>query len=292
MLTVLLIVLMVACYTAQSLLAKLFAGQYRGESSTASLVFATIFGALIALATAVTAGFALSPSLTTVLFGCANAVILVLFHLSQIGAAVRGSYAILNLCMLFGGILVPMVTSMLFLEQTLTAQQVVAVVIMLGAFVLLNIEGADMVGTKRGYWPLCALLFVTNGFYGAVNSLQANLVGDGEREEMIVIAYLGSAILAFACVAIKRRRAVLADFKLSAKAAACAICCAIAATVAVNLVMYLFARVNTTVLSTVDNGGVLITTTICAIALFGERPTKLQYAGLAAALGSIVLLSV
>jgi multidrug transporter EmrE-like cation transporter len=35
----------------------------------------------------------------------------------------------------------------------------------------------------------------------------------------------------------------------------------------------------------------MVTSSLCALVLFGERPTKLQYGGLALALCSIVMLS-
>ena len=47
---------------------------------------------------------------------------------------------------------------------------------------------------------------------------------------------------------------------------------------------------NTTVVNTVDNGGVLLLSALFAFIFFGERPSKLQYCGLAAALVSIILL--
>lgn len=291
MLIALLIAFMIFCYTVQSLFAKYFALHYDGNSSTASLVFAVIFGGFIAVATLVSGGFAFAPSALTVALGLANAVVLVAYQLALIGASVRGSYAILNLCMLFGGIIVPMITSTIMLDQSLTGLQIAAVAVMLAAFVLLNIQGASMTGTKRGYWPLCLLLFLSNGLYGAINSLQANLMDGAERTEMITIGYLGSAILAFAAVAVMRRGKTLSDFKLKPKAIGFAAGCCIAATVAVNVVMYLYTVVNTTVLSTLDNGGVMVTSSLCALFLFGERPTKLQFCGLGLALCSIIMLS-
>lgn len=291
MLIALLIAFMIFCYTVQSLFSKYFAMHYDGNPSTASLVFSVIFGGVIAVATLVSGGFTFAPSAVTVALGCANAVVLVAYQLALIGASMRGSYAILNLCMLFGGIVVPMITSTVMLDQRLTALQIAAVAVMLLAFVLLNIQGASLGDTKRGYWPLCILLFVANGLYGAINSLQANLMAGAERTEMITIGYLGSAVLAFAAVAVMRRGKTLSDFKLKPKAIAFALGCCIAATVAVNMVMYLYTVVNTTVLSTLDNGGVMVTSSLCALVLFGERPTKLQYCGLGLALCSIIMLS-
>ncbi|MBQ3127036.1 MAG: hypothetical protein IJC15_08205 [Clostridia bacterium] len=291
MLIALIVALTIACYTVQSLFSKYFALAYDGPNSTASLVFATLFGGFIGIVTFLTGGLTFAPSLLTVILGTANAIVLVVYQLTMIGAAMRGSYAITNLCMLFGGILVPMFTSTLMLDQTLNLWQIIAVAVMLTAFLLLNLQGASLGETKRGFWPLCLLLFIDNGLYGALNSLQANLMAGTERTEMITISYLGSAILAFAAVAVMRRRKTLTAYRVKPRALAFCLGSCAAATIAVNLIMYLYTVVNTTVLSTLDNGGVMVTSTLCAIFLFGERPTRLQYCGLALALASIVMLS-
>ncbi len=288
------IAVMVICYTIQSLFSKCFAMHYEGEPETASLVFATIFGTFIAVTTFVSGGFSFSPSWQTVVFALTNAVMLVLFHLSQIGSTSRGSYAISNICMLFGGILVQLPVSAFLLGKEMVWYQYVAIAILLLAFVLLNIEGVSMTGTKKGYWFFCILLFLSNGIFGAVNSMQGHFVGDGERTEMITVAYLGSAILAFVSVLAKRGKNALPDFKLKPKAILFALGCCTAATLGVNLLLYIYSipEVNPAIVSAIDNGGVLVLTTLAAVVLFKERPTKIQYCGLVLAFGSIVLLNI
>ncbi len=294
MILTLAITLMVVCYTIQSLFSKCFAMHYEGEPETASLVFATVFGTFIAVTTFVFGGFSFSPSWQTVVFALTNAVMLVLFHLSQIGSTSRGSYAISNICMLFGGILVQLPVSAFLLGKPMVWYQYAAIAVLLIAFVLLNIEGVSMTGTKKGYWFFCLLLFLSNGIFGAVNSMQGHFVGDGERTEMITIAYLGSALLALFSAVAKRGGKVFADFKLKPKAIIFALGCCTAATVAVNLLLYIYSipEVNPSVISAIDNGGVLVLTTLAAVVLFKERPTKIQYCGLALALGSIILLNI
>lgn len=286
-----LIAFMILCYTFQSLFEKYFAMHYDGDSSTASLVFTVIYGVFIAVATLAADGFSFSPSPLTVGFALLNALILLIYHLTQIGASMRGSYAILNLCMLFGGIIIPMIASMITLKQRLTGLQIAAVVVMFGAFLLLNIQGATLTGTKPGYWLCCILLALSNGLYGALNSLQSGLMEGAERTEMIALSYFGSAVLAFVAMLFMRRKKTFSDFKMKPKAILFALGCCVAATVAVNLVMYLLSQVNTTVLNTLDNGGVMVTSSLCAFFLFGERPTKIQLCGLGCALCSIVMLS-
>ena len=291
MLIAVLIIIMILCYSLQSLFAKIFAMNYEGESSTSSLVFAVIFGVFIAFATLAVDGFGFHPSVLTIGFALLNAVMLILYHLSQIGASVRGSYAILTLCMLFGGIIIPMIVSMITLERRLTGLQIISVISMLGAFILLNAQGATLSGTKPGYWFYCVLLALSNGCYGAILSVQSGLMEGAERTEMISLSYFCSAVFSFLTLAVRRRKKVLSDFKMKPKAVLCVLGCGTVATIAVNLLLYLLSRINTTVLNTLDNGGVLVCSTLFAYFLFGERPTKLQTYGLIVALCSIVMLS-
>lgn len=291
MLYAVLILIMIFCYALQSLFAKLFAMNYEGESSNASLVFAVFFGVIISAATLAFDGFGLAPSALTICFALVNAVMLVLYHLTQIGASMRGSYAIMSLCMLFGGIIIPMIVSMITLDQRLTGLQIIAVLIMFVAFVLLNAQGASLNGTKKGYWFYCILLALSNGCYGAVLSVQSGLMAGAERTEMISLSYFGSAVLAFLALAIRRRKKVFSDFKVKSGALMYALGCGVVATIAVNLLLYLLSQINTTVLSTLNNGGILVCSALFAGVLFGERPTRLQVFGLIAALCSIVMLS-
>lgn len=295
---IVLLILMMLCYAFQSLFCKLYAKNCTGDSKESSLFFAVIFGSFIAVATFAVGCLSareivFHPSRLTVIFGVCNAVFLVVFHLSQIGATSRGSYAIANLCMLFGGMLIPMVSSVIRLGQGLSLVQIVAVVLMLGAFVLLNCQGLSLGGSKPGYWFCCVALALSNGFYGAVLALQANLTADGERIEMLTISYLGSALLAGIVLAVLRMRKTPGReaFHMSRRALGFALACCVVATVAANIILYLLARMNVTVLNTVNNGGVLLLAALFGLFLFKERPSKLQYCGLAVALGSVILLS-
>ena len=189
---ILLLAVMVLCYAFQALFCKFYSQKCTGDTAVISLIFAVIFGCFIGTATLALGGFTFSPSPLTLAFGLLNAAVLVVFHLSQIGAAARGSYAIMNLCMLFGGIIVPMIVSAIKLGQHLSTLQIIAVVLMFVAFILLNCQGVSLGGTKKGYWFMCAALALSNGTYGAFMSLQAGLLDGAERTEMIAVSYICS----------------------------------------------------------------------------------------------------
>lgn len=289
--------LMVLCYALQALFEKLYAANCEGDSGESSLRFAVIFGMFIGAATLVAGcisagGFAFAPSKSTLIFAVCNAVILVIFHLTQIGATTRGSYAIANLCMLFGGILIPMAVSMIQMGQRLSVLQLIAVAMMCGAFVLLNCQGLSLKGAKKGFWFCCIALAVANGAFGSVLALQADAAA-GERTEMLTISYLLSAYLAGIALLVRmaRRKDGKKPAGVTPRALWYALGCCVVATVAVNILSYLLARMNVTVVNTVDNGGVLILAALFGLVIFREKLTKLQFCGLGVALASVILLS-
>lgn len=288
---------MVLCYALQSLFERLYAGNCKGGESEISLWFAAIFGAFVGIASfaagCVSAGgFAFSPSRATIIYAVCNGAMLVIFHLSQIGATTRGSYAIANLCMLFGGIIIPMVVSMVQMHQRLSWWQIAAVFLMGAAFVLLNLQGISLKGVKKGFWFFCIVLGVSNGVFGSLLALQTNYAG-GERAEMLTVCYLTSALLALLVLLTRKvRGGEKKAFRMSCRAWLFALGCCVAATVAVNILAYLLARMNVTVVNTVDNGGVLILAALFGVVIFHEKPTRMQLCGLGTALVSVVLLSI
>lgn len=288
--------LMVLCYALQSLFEKLYAANCKGDSGEASLRFAVIFGVFIGVATLAAGcisagGFSFAPSRATIIYAIGAAAMLVIFHLTQIGATMRGSYAIANLCMLFGGILIPMVVSMIQMGQRLSVLQIIAVVMMCAAFVLLNCQGMSLKGAKKGFWFCCIALGISNGVFGSFLALQADFT-PGERTEMLTVGYLTSAVLALLVLLFRKVRGKgQGEFHMTRWAVLFALGCCAVATVAVNILSYLLARMNVTVVNTVDNGGVLILAALFGLIIFREKLTKLQFCGLGVALASVILLS-
>ena len=287
-----LIFIMGLCHALQSLFARLFNRDTAGNAAATPTVFAILFGASIGTLTFAVGGFTFSASPMTVLLGACNAVIVVIFNLSLISATARGSYAIAMIAMLFGGILIPSAVSVIAFDQTLTVRQIVATLIMLIAFVLLNAKGKTGQKSQKGFWIACLLLGLSNGAFGACLTVQANAMKGAERVEMILLSYLGSALLAFLILLIKRRGAAFGDFRVGKRSAVWGLLCFAVATVAVNLMLFVLSRVNTTVTTAMDNGLVLVFSALFALLLFKEKPSKLQYVGLGFALASILAFSI
>lgn len=300
MTSTLLIAMMIVLYACQTLFCRLYNQRYPGEESTSPFVYNVIYGVFVSIVTFAVGKGRFAPSTATVLLGLLNGAVLFGYNLSLIKATASGSYAVANLCLLAGGILIPLFQSVIVYHVPLNALQYVGVAVMLAAFLFLNLDG--IVGGRKEkkaktaasrLFPLfCALLFLFNGLYGALLNAQQEATGNTQREEMIIVTFLFTALLGFVMLLSKRGRDSFAAFRQTKSSALCMLLCCVSAAAALNLLMYVMQLVNVPVLYTVENGGVLVLSVVFAVFLFKEKITPFKAVGLLLALSSLVMLSV
>ncbi len=290
--TALLVALMVFLFSLQALFLRLFSGHYDNPDSTlTSSVFSVTYGTFAGLVTLALAGFRFAPSPVTLGLGALNALMLLTYTTAMIQAGRCGSYSFQMISVLFGGILVPMLCGALFLGESLTAFQVAAVALMLTSLVLMNLKGLSLRGNSARFLLWCLALFLSNGFYGVIMNLQQARMNGAQRNEMIVLTFFGMAAL-YAVIQLARNpKALKAGFHMSKKPALILLVCCTVATAAVHLMLYLLTKVDETVLYTIENGAVLILSVLYSRFLFHERLNRVQLAGIALAVISIVMLS-
>jgi len=316
MISVLLILLMIVLYSFQTLFCRLYNNVYPGREDTAPFVYNVFYGVFVSAVTLIIERFQFSASPETVLYGLLNSVVLFTYNIMLIKATGTGSYAIANLSLLAGGILLPLAQSVIIYKVPLNFLQYTGVAVMLVSFLFLNADGLfgakkekSPEKKKRSLFPLfCALLFLANGAYGALFNAQQSEVKlnaaqeagaavqefeseyDTERGEMIILTFLPTAVMGLCTVAAKNGRNTLSQFRQTKKSALYLLACCASAALAINLLVYVMTLVNVPVLYTVENGGVLIFSGIYATWLFKEKITPFKAAGLLLALISLVLL--
>lgn len=288
--TAILLVILVLLYVFQSFFCKLYTTACKSEKA-ATPVFNALFGGVIGLVTLVIYGFQFHPTALTWILGLTNAVVLFVYNTALIGASKRGSYAFLNICMLFGGILVPMCIS-LASGASFTLRQIIAIAIMLLSFVVINSKGISLKGSQGMYFLYCVLLFISNGLFGAILDGQQLKMNGAERGEMIVVSYLGTAVLSLLYILVTQRKDFLPSFKVGTKALCFGLGSGAVAVAAVNLLMYLLSLIQpATILYTIDNGGVLVGSAVFAAVFLKEKIAPYQAVGYALSLISIIMLS-
>lgn len=210
--------------TLQSLFSRLYSDRYpRATGMASALAYAVFYGAFIGFATLALEGFAFAASSATWILGVANALVLSLYNLSLLQAGISGGYAAMMVSLLSGGILVPAVSNAVFLGQALGAAQLAGIALLLLAIVLMNLRGLSVAGQSRKFYLWCALLFLSNGLYGALLSAQAQLAAGAQRGEMIAITYFGSALACATLLFFRAPREFCPAFHMGGRAALCAL---------------------------------------------------------------------
>ena len=283
-----LLLVMAVLYSWQSLFCRLYTN---ARNSEGAIQFSVFYAAFAGVCTLAINGFAYAPSLATVLLGLLNAMMLLTYNISMVKCGTLGSYAFMMICVLAGGILVPMVYDALYLGYVFSPMQIAAVVLMLVAFVVMNLDGVKAKKNLK-YLMWCAILFVANGFYGVIMNLQQTLMNFTQRSEMIITTFLGMGVLTAAFELIFARKSFIEGFRMDKKAAGAMVISSVCATIAVNMLMFLMKSLNITVLSVINNGGVLVISAIYAFTLFKEKLEKHTIVGILAACASIVMLSI
>ena len=290
--TAVLVAAMTLLFSLQSLFCKLFSQKHAASApAMTSTVFSITYGAFVGLATLILSGFSFHPSPQTLLFGLLNAAVLLVYNTAMVEASRSGSYSFQMICVLFGGIVLPLLHQVLFLGSSLTGIQVAAIVMMLAAFILLNRKGLTLKGSTGKFLLWCAALFFMNGTYGILMNLQQRVMNGAERNEMIILTYLVMSLAYLAWQGIRNRGTLAAGFRMKKGAMVDLVLCCVSATVAAHLMLYLLTVVEAPVLYTIDNGGVLVLSVLYSFILFHEKADAAQITGIALSAVSIVMLS-
>lgn len=289
-----LVTLMIVFFSFQSLFTRLYSANYAGaDNAKATPVFSVCYGVFIAAASFLLGGMSFAPSWQTVLLGVLNAGMLILYNTSIIEAGNRGSYSFLMVASMFGGILVPMAVGLLFMGETLSGLQIVAVVMMLVSLLLMNVRTISFKGASRSYYLWCIALFFANGLYGAINNLQTQVMDGAQRTEMLTILYLCSALAVIVSECARGQgKALVQGFRMGKKAGLFLLITCLSATAAANLLLFILARMDSSILYTIDSGAVLVLSILYSLVLFKEKPTWEQIVGMATAVASIVLINI
>ena len=196
----------------------------------------------------------------------------------MVGASVKGPYSVQMVCMLSGGILVPTFIS-LFFGDTLSWGKWIAVAVIILSLVMVNHKKDDQKVQSKAFYVYCAGLFLLNGVYGTLLDVQQRLTGADDKEEMIILTYLISALASAMFLLFKRKKDFLGDFKQTKLSLTYLLVCTLASTAAIHLLIYIIPLINITVLYTFDNAGVLLFSVLASCLFFREKLSKINLVG-------------
>ena len=287
---VLLIAAIILLYSFQTLFCTMYTERYPGRKELASPVFCILESVCIAVFTLCWIGFDFQAAPLTLLFGVLNAAVLFGYNTSLIKAGATGSYAFMNVMMLFGGILVPLVYSVAFLGNAMTVYQWVAIPLMLVSFVLMNLKEMRLKGSKPVFYLYCAVLFLTNGLYGTLLKMQS-IYHDEQKNSMVILTFALMGVIAFVQLAMREKKHTFAAFRMNKKALWPLILCLASAALAINMLVLVIPMIDEKTLYTVENGGVLVVSALYSFFIFKEKPNLPKVLGIILATVSITILS-
>lgn len=286
----LLIAAIIALYSFQTLFCVLYTKNYPGRADLASPVFSIFEGLAVPIITLFFIGFQFSPSPVTILLGVCNAVMLWGYNTFLIKASDKGSYAFMNLALLFGCLLIPMIYDVCFLHTRLSVLQIIGVAGVLASFVLINMDEVHLKGTPKIYYLFCFLLALCNGMYSVLLKVQEQVLPE-ENNEMVLITFGMMFVLALVTMIFKEKKQTLSAFKLNRKSLWPLLVCLLCAGLAVNALVYVLQFINVTVYFATENAGVMLLSALYAFFLFKEKPTAKKIIGITISIAAITLLS-
>ena len=288
------VILLVLLYTAQSFFTKLYTDRYPGRPDMASSVLTVVSGISVALITFLCfelCSFTFNP--WCILIGVLNAVALYGYNYFIVKASQSGPYSILMMFSLAGGIIIPIVASLImgwdeaWNTPFRVAVNLVSIVSIISAVYMVS-HRPDESGDKKkitlGFILCCLGLAVCNGTYGIFLTLQQQTVaagGEGNRGEMIITTFVTAALLSFVIGLVKEKgKPFFASFKQTKGSAVFLAATSIVFALAINLIVIIIPYFDTTILYTIDNSSVLIMSVLISWLFFKERLTRLNVVGI------------
>lgn len=287
-----LILLMILIYTGQTFFCKLYSDRYPGKSDMAPLVFSVVSAACVTLVTFICAGFSFAPKPLTVLLGLINAAIILSYNTVLIATATRGPFSVVSVFNASGGILMPIVVALAFGNFNHYKWFVIAF-ILLAVYLVSAKKGKDSTPVQASFFLLCPLLAAVNGSYGAMLDLQQRLTGEGDKEEMLIITYLGVVIASIIIGFVKRRGAFIGDFKQSKISLVFMLISSACTATASNLLVILLAKglVDPTTLLTFKQSGILVCSVLASAIFLKEKISLKNVLGILLMCACLVTLS-
>ena len=295
-----LIAFIVLLYTFQSFVCKKYSDNYPGDPETTSPIFTIVSGLIVALVSFAVSGFSFSAGWTTVLLGLLNGIALYGYNMSLIKASQSGSYSVLMVYNIAGGIIIPSLIAVAFFDDTLTWIQIVSVLAIFAAVYMISVKkdgasaeasSSETKGSKL-FPVFCLLLAICNGAYGSLLDAQQRLVETSEREEMIALTFISAVLLSAITLGVQKKKAFISSFKQTKISLIFLITCSLIVATAVNLLVYLIPLVNITVLYTFDCAGVMLLSVLLSCIFFKEKLSVTNIIGCVIMAAAFVCLSV
>ena len=292
MINALLIAAVILLYTMQSFLCRNYADRYPGPSGASSSVFTAVSGFFVVVLSFAVSGFSFAAGGLTLLLGLCNALALVGYNFFLVKASGAGPYSVLIVFSLSGGIAVPALVARFAFGDGISPFKWASLLLVFVSVYLVSRRKGEGGIRSRSFFPLCIGLGIANGAYGALLDVQQRLTGTAEREEMIAVTFGVAMLFSLLTLGLRERKRFFFAFLQTRRSLLFLLTCSLVVAVAINLLVYILPLVDTVLLYTFENAGVMLCSVLCSFLFFKERLSLLNVAGCALMAVSLVGVSV
>lgn len=281
---ILFIALMIALYVFQNFFCKLFSFSYPGSPSHTTSVLTVITGFVVAVVSFFFSGMKFEAQALTIVLGLFNAFVFYSYNYFFLKCSANGPYSVLMVFAIFGGIVFPSVAKWIGFGEAMTGPAICfLVIVMIAVYLMSKKPNADGAGTSNKITPkflaFCAGLCASNGLYNVILVTQQKLTGEAEKEELVIITFLGASVVSLVSLILGK-----ADLKKAMtqtkKSALHIVLYALSSAFAINsLVIILLLDINTGVLYTIQNAGIMLLSVLLSMVYFKEKITKTNAVG-------------
>lgn len=292
----LLAVSMLACLLG-TILKKQWSRQYPENAFMLHLFNAAISIVSAASLWALTGFQRMQISRFTLLLGILFGVVTALQAIFHLKAFEKGPFSYTSVLVSLSTI-IPALSGALLWNETVTAVQIVGILFMLICFAC-SVEPTSSEKKATLSWFLyVGLAFLLTGLIGVLQKWHQNTAYKNELDGFLIIAFLMSFLYSLLCILLLRSKPKKSDqdpsIRLRGHALTSAILLMAVAGICVaannKINLYLSGVMDSAVFFPTVNGGGLILSTLAALLLFREKPSKKQWLGIAFGIVAVVLL--
>lgn len=281
---------LVMLYVFQSFFTRLFTDKYQGDPSAAPQVLTIVSAAfVISLTFFAFSGCSFTFNGWSILIGAANALCLYGYNYFMTKANRLGPYSIVMIFSLSGGIIIPIVVSLIMGWDKSWSTPANAIINLLSiATIIFSVylvsdkkEEAPTTDTaaKKGsitvaFILACLGIGICNGGYGTFLTLQQQTAAAGgelNRDEMVITTYFFAALISFVIGIVQKKGEFFRAFRQTKQSAIYLVATGIVFALAINLIVIIIPHFDTTILYTVDNASVFIVSVLLSCIVFKEK---------------------
>lgn len=265
------IALMIALYTSQNFFCSKYSATYPGDKSCATPVLTVVVGVLVPIVSFCFSGFCFEASPLTVFFGIANSLALYGYNYFLMKGSVLGPYSVLITFALVGPLVISPLVNLIFFNEGMTGPSIVFVAVVICAVYLVSVKENEGGKITPKFLLFAFSLALCNGAYASILSVQQRITGENQKEELVIVTFLMAGIIS-AIQLISRKVDIKSAFRQTKKSFCFLIIYAISAALAINsLVIILALNINTGVLYTIENAGVMLLSVLLSVIFMKEK---------------------